>query len=100
MVAQRYELVGTQFVMALIYIYSKKGVDETISIFGFPVKMQYLPFAMLVIHVLSGANVVPDIIGILAGHVYHFVKNVCPEKYGLDLLRTPGFLYDHEKPAG
>ena len=83
--------MGTQFVMALIYIQSKREAAAT-PVFGFQVEGKYLPFALLAIHVLSGSNVIPDIVGILAGHIYYFMKDECPKKYGQDPLRTPKFL--------
>lgn len=45
---------------------------------------------------LMGKSVVISLVGILAGHVYWYLKVVCPHVYPnfRDYLATPSFLYN------
>lgn len=52
----------------------------------------YLPFAFLLLSLLTGGNLLSDIIGIAAGHFYYFLKDVCPIQYRKDYLITPDFV--------
>lgn len=53
----------------------------------------YLPFAFLFLSVLTGGDIISDIIGIIAGHIYYFLKDIVPIQYNYDILKTPAFLY-------
>ena len=45
------------------------------------------------LHLILGSSIIPDIIGILAGHVYIFLEHDLPRMKGYRVLKTPGFLY-------
>lgn len=53
----------------------------------------YLPWAMLVLDVLFGSEIVPDLIGIIAGHLYYFLAVLHPLATGRNILKTPQWLY-------
>ena len=82
----------TQLIQALMYIYSKQ-VQGTFIIWGLPVKANWLPFVHLVISIFANSSIIEDIIGILAGHCYYFMKFECVRLYNKDYLPTPKFLY-------
>lgn len=83
----------SQFIEALIYISCKLQENAIYSIWGIPVQAQYVPFVHLLMDLFMGQSIIPDIIGLLAGHCYYFLKSVCPRTYGKDYLPTPKFLY-------
>jgi hypothetical protein len=57
---------------------SRIGCDACawqVSLYGL-VKIQsfYLPFAFACISLLMGQSIVPDLLGIVVGHIYHYLK--------------------------
>ena len=92
MPVQWHAFMSAQMAAALIYIRFKREDEELYSLFGFDIKAKYVPFSLILVHILSGENIIPDVIGILAGHIYYFLKDVCPVRYGKDVLKTPQFL--------
>ncbi|GAY51257.1 hypothetical protein CUMW_132820 [Citrus unshiu] len=49
----------------------------------------YLPWAMLALDVIFGSPLVPDLLGIIAGHLYYFLTVLHPLATGKNLLKTP-----------
>ena len=61
---------------------------------GFGFKAWHLPFVLLAFGVLLGANPMLDILGILVGHLYHFLSDILPNThYRYDILKCPQWLY-------
>lgn len=52
----------------------------------------YLPFGFLALSVLTGGDLIGDIIGIAAGHCYYYLKDVVPITFRKDFLVTPNFI--------
>lgn len=50
---------------------------------------------MLAFSLMAGGDIVSDIFGIAAGHLYYFFKDIAPINHGFDILKTPTFLYIH-----
>ena len=93
-------LLGPSLIMALVYTWSRANATARVSFFGiFTVDGFYLPFALLAWTVVSGGDPIPDVRGILAGHVYYFLTAVWPRAGGPALLRTPGWLTAAEQWA-
>ncbi len=90
----------SQFLEALVYISCKLN-PGMYMVWGIPVQAQYVPFVHVLMNLFMGQSIIPDIIGILAGHCYYFLKVVCPRNYGKDYLPTPRFLtrWFHEEPG-
>ena len=63
------------------------------SIWGFPVQSKNLPWAMMVFHLFSGGNPFTDLIGVVIGHTYWFLKTVLPDSHGYDILKTPSLIH-------
>ena len=82
-------------VFYVLYIWSKKNLTASISIYGFPVQGLYLPFVLLALTVLTGQDPVPLLHGIFLGHVYYVMVDVIPVVYGKDYLLTPVFLINY-----
>lgn len=45
------------------------------------------------ISLMTGGNVLDDLVGIAAGFIYYSLKDYIPVRYGYDILKTPSFLY-------
>lgn len=52
----------------------------------------YLPFAFLGLSVITGGDLLGDIVGIIAGHTYYYLKDLVPINFRKDYLITPGFV--------
>lgn len=55
----------------------------------------YLPWVMLAMDVLFGASLLPNLLGIMAGHLYHFLTVLHPLAGGRNILATPIWVYPH-----
>ncbi|KAK0570394.1 hypothetical protein LWI29_000493 [Acer saccharum] len=53
----------------------------------------YLPWAMLAMDVLFGASLLPDLLGIIAGHLYYFLTVLHPLAGGRNILKTPKWVH-------
>lgn len=53
----------------------------------------YLPWAMLALDVIFGSPLMPDLLGIIAGHLYYFLTVLHPLATGKNLLQTPKWVY-------
>jgi hypothetical protein len=43
---------------------------------------------------VTGGNIVSDLVGIAAGHIYFYFKDLAPLNHGWDILKTPQFLFN------
>ena len=48
---------------------------------------------MLGMNVIFGAPVLPDLMGIIVGHLYHFLTVLHPRNGGRNYLKTPLLVY-------
>jgi len=53
----------------------------------------YLPWAMLALDVIFGSPIVPDLLGIVAGHLFYFLTVLHPLATGKNILKTPLWVY-------
>lgn len=53
----------------------------------------YLPWAMLALDVIFGSRLLPDFLGIVAGHLYYFLTVLHPLAGGKNILKTPAWVY-------
>ncbi|XP_068652930.1 derlin-1-like [Aristolochia californica] len=82
--------LGVSLVFMLLYLWSREFPNAQISIYGLvTLKAFYLPWAMLVLDVIFGSHITPDLLGIVAGHTYYFFSVLYPLAGGPNLLRTP-----------
>ncbi|PNY07093.1 derlin-1 [Trifolium pratense] len=49
----------------------------------------YLPWTMLALDVIFGSPIMPDLLGIIAGHLYYFLTVLHPLAGGKNILKTP-----------
>ena len=91
-----------EFIFALIYIDCKRNPEQEVVLYFWKMKNAHLPWAMLLLSVVIGGNVLSDLVGIATGHIYYFIKDLAPVMYGWDILKTPQFLsrwLDNTAPA-
>jgi Derlin-2/3 len=79
----------------VLYVWSKRNPTANASIWIFPIKAIYLPFAYLLLTLSLGENYMDMLHGIAIGHIYYFLVDVIPLVYGKDVLHTPIFLIDY-----
>jgi len=86
-------LIGQPLIYMIMYVWSQKNYMETVSLFfGIKIQAIYLPWAMTALQVLMGASPIPSLMGILVGHIYYFLLELVPSKYGTDIIRCPMFM--------
>ncbi|XP_051131429.1 derlin-1 [Andrographis paniculata] len=90
----RFPFLGISVVFMLLYIWSREFPNATINLYGLvALKAFYFPWAMLCLDVIFGSPIVPDLLGILAGHLYYFLTVLHPLAGGKNILQTPTFLH-------
>jgi len=91
--ANDYTVMQNPFLFSIIYVWSKFVPDTQISIWGFPVQSCNLPWVLMAFHLFTGGNPFNDLIGVATGHTYYYLKNILPDSYGYDLLKTPKLMH-------
>ncbi|CAA3025807.1 derlin-1 [Olea europaea subsp. europaea] len=85
--------LGVSLVFMLLYVWSREHPNATINIYGLvSLKAFYLPWAMLCLDVIFGSPIAPDLLGIIAGHLYYFLTVLHPLAGGKTILKTPVFI--------
>ncbi|CAA2993325.1 derlin-1-like [Olea europaea subsp. europaea] len=83
-------ILGVSLVFMLLYVWSREHPDATINIYSLlSLKAFYLPWARLCLDVIFGSPIVPDLLGIIAGHLYYFLTVLHPMAGGKNILKTP-----------
>lgn len=89
--------IGKSLIMGLVYIWSRINKDVTVTFF-FGIKFQgiMLPWVLMLFHMLMGAGIGHEIIGLLVGHLYYFLEYIYPEhNRGAKLISTPRVFHDY-----
>lgn len=85
-------MLGPSLVFSIIYYWSRREPYAMLNFFSFNIKGFQFPFALVFFQLLIGGNIWNDLLGLAAGHVYYFLKEVVPAEYGHTLIKTPYFL--------
>ncbi|XP_022750146.1 derlin-1-like [Durio zibethinus] len=86
--------LGVSLVFMLLYIWSREFPNAQVNIYGLvALKAFYLPWAMLALDVIFGSPLVPDLMGIIAGHIYYFLTVLHPLAGGRNILATPTWVH-------
>ena len=75
-----------------MYVWCKLEPDVNVRLWFVDVKSEMLPFAMLLLSVITAGDVFSDLIGIAVGHLFFFIRHVMPETHGKHFLKTPMWL--------
>jgi len=84
--------LGPSLVFAILYYWSRREPYAELNFFSFAIKGYQFPFCLVFFQLLIGGNIWADLLGLAAGHIYYFIKEVVPQTYGYTLIKTPSFL--------
>ncbi|KAK9273163.1 hypothetical protein L1049_017970 [Liquidambar formosana] len=86
--------LGVSLVFMLLYVWSREYPNAQINLYGLvALKAFYFPWAMLALDVIFGSPILPDLLGIVAGHLYYFLTVLHPLAGGKDILKTPKWVH-------
>ncbi|KAL4333729.1 hypothetical protein GQ457_07G038660 [Hibiscus cannabinus] len=86
--------LGISLVFMLVYIWSREFPNAQVNIYGLvALKAFYLPWAMLALDVIFGSPLAPDLMGIIAGHLYYFLTVLHPLAGGRNIIFTPKLVH-------
>ncbi|EEF27712.1 derlin-1 [Ricinus communis] len=86
--------MGVSLVFMIVYIWSREFPNARINIYGLvSLKGFYLPWAMLALDLIFGNPLKPDILGMVAGHIYYFLTVLHPLSGGKFVLKTPFWVH-------
>ncbi|GAB1598273.1 derlin-1-like [Argonauta hians] len=90
-------LLMDPMVLSVLYIWCQLNKDTTVTFwFGTRFPAMYLPWVLLVFNLIIGDGGLFELIGILVGHLYFFLKFKYPQEFGgPHLVKTPQFLYKY-----
>ncbi|KAF6146321.1 hypothetical protein GIB67_042363 [Kingdonia uniflora] len=78
----------------LLYVWSREFPTAQVNIYGLvSLKAFYLPWAMLALDVIFGSPIMPDLLGIMAGHLYYFLTVLYLLSSEKHILKTPNWVY-------
>uniref|UniRef100_A0A1D1XUC2 Derlin n=1 Tax=Anthurium amnicola TaxID=1678845 RepID=A0A1D1XUC2_9ARAE len=90
----RFPFLGISLVFMLLYVWSREFPNAQVNIYGLvALKAFYLPWAMLALDVIFGSPLMPDLLGIVAGHLYYFLTVLHPLASGKNILKTPVWVH-------
>ncbi|CAI9715442.1 Hypothetical predicted protein [Octopus vulgaris] len=84
-------------VLSVLYIWCQLNKDITVTFwFGTRFPAMYLPWVLFGFNLIVGDGGLFELIGILVGHLYFFLKFKYPQDFGgPQLITTPQFLYKY-----
>ncbi|KAF3319971.1 derlin-1-like protein [Carex littledalei] len=86
-------LLGPSMVSMLVYLWSREFPNAQINIYGLVnMKAFYFPWVMLALDMIFGSPLLPNLLGIVVGHLYYFFSVLYPLKTGRNPLKTPLWL--------
>uniref|UniRef100_A0A0L8GQK8 Derlin n=1 Tax=Octopus bimaculoides TaxID=37653 RepID=A0A0L8GQK8_OCTBM len=90
-------LLMDPMVLSVLYIWCQLNKDTTVTFwFGTRFPAMYLPWVLLGFNLIVGDGGLFELIGILVGHLYFFLKFKYPQDFGgPQLITTPQFLYKY-----
>ncbi|EEA05929.1 Der1-like family protein [Cryptosporidium muris RN66] len=80
---------GSCLIFAIIYYWSRRFPSSPVSIWGFILQAYQLPFALLLLDILTGNSIFDDVLGLLAGHSLHYVRDILPGADRSNILHYP-----------
>ncbi|XP_059063076.1 derlin-1 [Cryptomeria japonica] len=88
------DYMGMSLVFMLPYIWAREFPNAQVNISGLvTLKGFYLPWAMLAMNVIFGSPLIPDLLGIVVGHLYYFLTELHPRAGGNNILKTPIWIH-------
>jgi len=84
---------GPALVFSALYVWSRRNAYLDVVFWGFKFQAWTFPFVILVLAFLGLGSPMQDLVGLIVGHLYHFLVDIVPSVYGVSVLKTPEFLY-------
>lgn len=91
--------LGSSLTFCMLYIWGRLNPDVEMQMFGvLNFKAPYLPIVMLTFSLVLGNSTTVDLLGILSGHVFYFLRYIYPEVAKIrgwkkrDIMQPPTFL--------
>ncbi|XP_030532992.1 derlin-1.2-like [Rhodamnia argentea] len=82
--------MGPSLVFMIVYMWGREFPNARINLYGVvSLKGFYLPWALLALDLIFGDPLMPDILGMVAGHLYYFLTVLHPLAGGRNILKTP-----------
>lgn len=85
--------LGSALTFMLVYVWGRKNPHTHLQFLGLiNFTAPWLPWVLLMLSLILGHDVTADMIGIVVGHIYYFLKWLYPDMTApnrIDLLRTP-----------
>ncbi|CAK9295226.1 unnamed protein product [Gordionus sp. m RMFG-2023] len=93
----RVMLLLDPMVLSMLYIWCQLNKDVIVSFwFGTQFKAIYLPWVLAAFNMILQGSAMSEILGILVGHLYFFLKFKYPQEMGgRSFLETPNILYKY-----
>lgn len=99
--------LGPALFMMVIYVWARRHPANQVRFLIFPpVPAVYLPWIMLGVSFIIGGDIISELLGIAAGHLFFLCVEELPAKKNWRFLHTPSFMYSLMKlppthaPAG
>ncbi|KAL1831225.1 hypothetical protein ACET3Z_000876 [Daucus carota] len=90
----RTRFLGGSLVFMIVYIWGREFANARVNIHGLvELKGFYFPWYMLVVDVLLGNPLKPDVMGMAAGHLYYFLTVIYPLAGGRNFCATPYWVH-------
>jgi len=71
--------LGSPMVMVFVYIYSRTYEDQMMNLLGFfQIRCGWLPFTQMIQDGLQTGDIVPNLLGLVCGHLYYYCTEVAP----------------------
>jgi hypothetical protein len=91
-----------EMLFALIYIEAKRDPEKMVTVWFVTTKSNfyiildmYVPWVLMLFSMITGGDIISDLVGIAAGHLYFFFKDLAPLNFGWDILKTPHFMINY-----
>lgn len=93
-------LLMDPMVLSVLYVWCQLNQDVIVNFwFGTKFKAMYLPWVLCGFNLVISGGGMMELIGILVGHLYFFLKFKYPQEYdGPELLQTPRFIENYFPP--
>lgn len=93
--------LGSPLVMVFMYLYSREYMDQVVNFWGFfQIRCGWLPFVQMIQDLVQAGDILPNILGLFAGHLYFYLTEVGPRVIVPERLPTIAeFLAYRDPPA-
>lgn len=85
---------GPSLLFAILHIWARLSPDAPVSFWGFGFKAWHIPFLLLAVRLITmgPSGTIPGIIGVVVGHLYHFLRDIVPKRFGTIWIDTPSWI--------